>query len=560
MWSRLKGKFPPILEPSKGPKTVGLAVGYFMVLNYVVGNGFLGIPFTFYHAGMVGSITIFLFIMFMEWNSARWLFEVMSRAQALETFKQEQLVETQSEKSDHLPALSDRSHVTPDDHPKYEILVTRKFELTELCQVFVGRWFKVFYLLVVITASFIVLWTYSTVAGSAWSTNLPLNFGPLRMCTEEEFQDNIYPKGSGCLAAYRFCVFLFAVVVLPLSLLDLKNVGVIQTIFGGLRFAIIGAMVLYALFNLGIGGLQGGVPLSANGTESNLTGNVLSDFVYGFSFTGWLSAIALFTSALIIHPGLSTLTHPIKNKKPLGWFVLSIYGTVAVFYVLMGVILTLWFGSDVNSTITLNWVPSTKSDHSVAIRVLSYFIILVPSIISAYPLVVYFTSNNIYLVLMGKDTSQKTSTREWVVLVLIKAIFGVLPLIVALFVSNLIFILKYAGLVAFLTSALFPGVLQLTSQRKCAKVFGGKREGVADSQPTPSTGLEMDTIKREEGAPLMEGEKADGEKEASRMRKDAVYTTPYSLPVLSHPIAAIVQLAVAGVLFVAACASIAYRK
>lgn len=205
-------------------------------------------------------------------------------------------------------------------------------------------------------------------------------------------------------------------------------------------------------------------------------------------------------------------------------------------------------------------VPSTKSDHSVAIRVLSYFIILVPSIISAYPLVVYFTSNNIYLVLMGKDTSQKTSTREWVVLVLIKAIFGVLPLIVALFVSNLIFILKYAGLVAFLTSALFPGVLQLTSQRKCAKVFGGKREGVADSQPTPSTGLEMDTIKREEGAPLMEGEKADGEKEASRRRKDAVYTTPYSLPVLSHPIAAIVQLAVAGVLFVAACASIAYRK
>eukprot|EP00731_Ephydatia_muelleri_P012370 Em0006g1264a len=518
MWSRLKGKFPPILEPSKGPKTVGLAVGYFMVLNYVVGNGFLGIPFTFYHAGMVGSITIFLFIMFMEWNSARWLFEVMSRAQALETFKQEQLVETQSEKSDHLPALSDRSHVTPDDHPKYEILVTRKFELTELCQVFVGRWFKVFYLLVVITASFIVLWTYSTVAGSAWSTNLPLNFGPLRMCTEEEFQDNIYPKGSGCLAAYR-------------------TLASFRPYSGGLRFAIIGAMVLYALFNLGIGGLQGGVPLSANGTESNLTGNVLSDFVYGFSFTGWLSAIALFTSALIIHPGLSTLTHPIKNKKPLGWFVLSIYGTVAVFYVLMGVILTLWFGSDVNSTITLNWVPSTKSDHSVAIRVLSYFIILVPSIISAYPLVVYFTSNNIYL-----------------------AIFGVLPLIVALFVSNLIFILKYAGLVAFLTSALFPGVLQLTSQRKCAKVFGGKREGVADSQPTPSTGLEMDTIKREEGAPLMEGEKADGEKEASRMRKDAVYTTPYSLPVLSHPIAAIVQLAVAGVLFVAACASIAYRK
>ena len=276
--------------------------------------------------------------------------------QALETFKQEQLAETQSEKSDHLPALSDRSHVTTDDHPKYEISATRKFELAELCQVFVGRWFKVFYLLVVITVSFIGLWTSSTVAGSAWSTNLPLNFGSLQMCTEEEFQDNIYPKGSGCLAAYRFCVFLFAVMVLPLSLLELKNVSFIQTIFGGLRFVVIGAMVLYALSNLAINGIQGGVPLAANVTASNLTENVVRDFVFGFSFTGLLSAISLFTSALVIHPGLSTLTHPIKNKKPLGWFVLAVYGTVAVFYILMGVILTLWFGSDANSTITLNWV------------------------------------------------------------------------------------------------------------------------------------------------------------------------------------------------------------
>ena len=158
---------------------------------------------------------------------------------------------------------------------------------------------------------------------------------------------------------------------------------------------------------------------------------------------------------------------------------------------------------------------------------------------------------------MGKDTSQKTSTREWVILVLIKAIYGVLPLMCALFVSNLVFILKYAGLVAFLTSGLFPAVLQLTSQRKCAKVFGGKRQDTAGPlQPTPNMGLEMDVIKTEEGAPLMESEK----KEKPPAEKEAVYTTSYSLPVLSHPIAAVVHLAVGGVLFVAASASIAYRK
>ena len=200
-------------------------------------------------------------------------------------------------------------------------------------------------------------------------------------------------------------------------------------------------------------------------------------------------------------------------------------------------------------------VPSTKPDHSAAIRALSYFIILVPSIISAYPLVVYFTSNNIFLVLMGKDTSQKSSTREWVILLLIKAIYGVLPLIMSLFVSNLVFILKYAGLVAFLTTCFFPAVLQLTSYRKCAKVFGHKHSEASKDSP-PSNELEMDTVKTEEGAPLMESEK----KEQPSPEEKAVYETPYSLPVLSHPLTVVVQLTVGVVFFVAASASIAYRK
>ena len=52
----------------------------------------------------------------------------------------------------------------------------RKFEATELTNIFLGRWAKYLYLLMTSVSSFLTLIGCSVIAGSAWSINLPLKF------------------------------------------------------------------------------------------------------------------------------------------------------------------------------------------------------------------------------------------------------------------------------------------------------------------------------------------------------------------------------------------------
>ena len=65
----------------KEPKSVDLASGFFLNINFIVGTGFLGVPYGFYRAGtVIATITLIVFS-FISWNSANWIVETMSRAQ-----------------------------------------------------------------------------------------------------------------------------------------------------------------------------------------------------------------------------------------------------------------------------------------------------------------------------------------------------------------------------------------------------------------------------------------------------------------------------------------------
>ena len=79
--------------------------------------------------------------------------------------------------------------------------------------------------------------------------------------------------------------------------------------------------------------------------------------------------------------------------------------------------------------------------------------------------------NNMYTVIFGRDTTQDTSWKMYFIQLLMKSIAGSLPILVALFVSNLVYVLKYAGLFGFLMCFFFPVVLQLRSQWVCRRVF-----------------------------------------------------------------------------------------
>ena len=68
-------------QKTQGPRSVNIFFGFFFVVNFCLGTGFLGIPYSFFYAGYLASIPTLLLIAFVSWNTATWTVEVMARAQ-----------------------------------------------------------------------------------------------------------------------------------------------------------------------------------------------------------------------------------------------------------------------------------------------------------------------------------------------------------------------------------------------------------------------------------------------------------------------------------------------
>ena len=110
----------------------------------------------------------------------------------------------------------------------------------------------------------------------------------------------------------------------------------------------------------------------------------------------------------------------------------------------------------------------------MSLRILSYYIILFPSIdvISIYPISVLNITNNAFVGIFGKDTAEVTKSRRSYFLILaIKFFSAITPILVAMAVSNLVTVLKYVGLMGFIIGFVVPILLQLRSQWVCRSVF-----------------------------------------------------------------------------------------
>lgn len=199
----------------------------------------------------------------------------------------------------------------------------------------------------------------------------------------------------------------------------------------------------------------------------------------------------------------------------------------------------------------------SRPGNSPQLRALSYYLILFPSldVISAYPLTIHCMVNNIYTVITGNDTSKKPKWRyDWILRFSLRFVAALLPLLAAFGIANLIYVLKYAGLVGFGVCFLYPTVLQLRSTFVCIKRFSitnvqlsltnnndtaSKSKGesktadsselINDKDAKPESKGEEDSTKKisQERAPLLE--------EEPRNKRD-LYMTPYSNKVLSHPV------------------------
>ena len=80
-WPCLPQRFKSTNGKDGEPRTVNLFLGFFFMVNFVLGTGFLGIPYGFVHGGLLVGIITLAIVAVMAWLCAIWEVEAMARAQ-----------------------------------------------------------------------------------------------------------------------------------------------------------------------------------------------------------------------------------------------------------------------------------------------------------------------------------------------------------------------------------------------------------------------------------------------------------------------------------------------
>ena len=240
---------------------------------------------------------------------------------------------------------------------------TRKFEVTELCSIFLGRWPKYIYLAMNALCSLLALIAFSAVAGSAWAANLPFSFANIHECTNVDFHFHTLPTVASCRNAYWFCLFLFGCIVVPLSMIELKEQAIVQITLSVMRFITIGVIVLFCIANLITSGnicTCSDPWTNASLQESfdeqcNIT-TTFAQIVTHFDFRIWATSIPIYAFSLNMNNAIPFLTHPLKQKRHLTSLLHVVFVTIVALYLLVGMSASLWWKDCINETCSLNWV------------------------------------------------------------------------------------------------------------------------------------------------------------------------------------------------------------
>ena len=154
------------------------------------------------------------------------------------------------------------------------------------------------------------------------------------------------------------------------------------------------------------------------------------------------------------------------------------------------------------------------------------------------------TTNNIYCLLTGRDTSEEAKRKyDWLLLLLLRLSFAVISILAAFGIANLVQVLRYGGLIGF-GIFLFPAFLQFQSIRVCKKLFvsvvATRKENFPMSKVTPEQGGNSDGAKGKSSQTESSTEAATLLSVQDQVKESTLYMTPYSNRILSHPVAAVV--------------------
>jgi amino acid permease len=493
-------------------------------LNYVVGTGFLTLPWAFERAGLVLSAIGMVVICFVANVASDYVLSAMARAEALDAYLedhdvkgsdkidvdnpaprlQDQAVDestallhraqphaksTSTESTDHdhdydfhepidnfqgnevgiIPtgskvvmsfSMDCDCHGANDlDHePNMKLLIKdRKYELTELCQIFLGDAGLHAYGIAVALDIYGFLWAYTSVFGTAMANVFPL-----------------WPD----VDCYPFYVLLFALFVVPMSFMELSEQATVQIFLSGCRIVMILLMVVTPLVAtaFGSGGLkEENPPIPHFSDQTEPVGAPLIEL------SNIHEMIPVIVFAVLFHQAIPGLADEMTQKSEVGTIFGYTIFLCAVAYSLIGFVVGWYFGDSTYESSNLNWEAYhagtgqlVQSDDGEFVwlhvawwaRMISFFVVCFPAIdvLSAFPLYALVLGNSLLGMAYADTIQEAQHNRRFKTF--FRALAAIPPIVGALFVRNLGIITDYSGLTGLCIAFSFPPLLYIYSEKK----------------------------------------------------------------------------------------------
>lgn len=216
----------------------------------------------------------------------------------------------------------------------------RRFEMQELCEVFVGK--PAGLLCTLLIAAYLCNWSTVVIAATAMASNVPVSdHGTfLARCSADDFRYRLHPVGP-CWNTYSFTVLVFGALALVVALAELGEMWVMQTVLGIVRFVTIGSMIGYSIV--------------AEVIHKEDVPDVELPW-FQFSLNGWLAAIPVMVYNHLTVVGIPTISDPVANKRGLAKMWGGVFFTTSVLSAVLGITVAIHFKSQVNEVASLNWV------------------------------------------------------------------------------------------------------------------------------------------------------------------------------------------------------------
>lgn len=461
---------------------------YAFTVNYILGVGCLGIPYAFLQSGVLLGSLMVLLLSFVSYMTCMWIAVATQQEVSISLYlttsnpfllsPYSSLAKRKKAVQHQLTAFGEQTALLPQlaSHPSYanisaiekemastsrkrkdnthkDVQPLKELEVTDLAAEFLGPAGRLTYQASLTALTFVGLMAYSQVFMDTMTQQL-------------------LPSASYALAL----PLLFALIVVPLSCMDLAEQVHVQVAMSALRFLALGILLLGTTVALFLRTSSDTLPSSSIASLHPQQPLPLMRW----QGLGCVLTTAIF-SQLFQHsvPGLIRPLSP-EDKKQVPAIFRAALATTSLLYIAIGCTAVSYFGDSLEQSVNLNFIGFDWGTGSGIAQALAMIVVLFPALdtLSVFPLIAITLGNNLHaacpwldqlLYQGGAGAGDKATVRK-MTRIFWRLVASIPPIVGSIFVHDLVVSLQVAGLCGIFVALITPALLHQQTAHRMALI------------------------------------------------------------------------------------------